>query len=225
VVSALDALPSELRGQGQLWRFLYAAAAPLDLMRSLAEGFPHLHDVDLSRPEFLLPLAHWTGWELYRALPVFARRNEIKFAPHLYRDVGTVPNLRAIVQRYTGWYTQVAEFAQHIARSNMPPQLNIFAVVEEAGVWRGTDDAAPILGFGAGDNEATGSGRLPAILGDTATETFETFALRPGMELSITADGRIPVVVRCDTPRREYRRQGLHCIALSHDRSRFLVTS
>lgn len=193
VVSALNASPSELRSQGQLRRFLYAAAAPLDLMRSLAEGLRQLHDVDLARPEFLLSLAHWIGWELDRTLPVFAQRNEIKFAPHLYRNVGTVPNLRAIVQRYTGWYTQVAEFAQHIARSNMPPQLNVFAVTEEAGLWRGTDDAAPVLGFGAGSNEATGSGSLPAILVSTASEPF---ALRPGMEFAITADNRIPVVVR-----------------------------
>jgi hypothetical protein len=191
VVSALTALPAGLRGRGQLWRFFHAAA-PLDLMRSLAEGLRHLHDLDLARPEFLPPLAHWAGWELDRTLPVFAQRNEIRFAPRLYRGMGTVPTIRTMVNRYTGWYAQVAEFAQHIMRSNAPAQLNIFAMLEEAGGWRGPDDAAPLLGFGTGNSDAAGTGTLPALLVST---TAEPFALRPQMEMAVTADGRIPVAV------------------------------
>ncbi len=193
VISGLRSLPEGLRARGQLWRFFHAAAAPFNLMRSFAEGLRRLHDVDLAPPEFLPHLAQWIGWEPDRTLPVFAQRNEVKFAPHLYRSVGTGPNLRAIVNHYTGWYTQVAEFAQHIARSNLPPQLNIFAMVETAGGWRSTDDAAPIFGFGPGNNEATGSGSLPATLVSTLSEPF---ALRPAMELAVMADDRIPVAVR-----------------------------
>src|SRR5256714_4066559 len=178
-VAALQALPPELRGRGPLRRFFHAAGASVDLMRSLAEGLRRLHDVDVAPPEYLLPLAHWVGWEIDRSRPLFVNRNEVKFAPHLYRGVGTIPNLRALANRYTGWYAQVAEFTQQIARANALPQLNLFAIVEDASGWRGTDDAAPALGFGAGNNASSGSGSLPATL---VSSLAEPFALRPGME-------------------------------------------
>ncbi len=101
IAQALDALPTGLHGRGQLYRFLQTAASPLDLMRSLAEGLRDLRDVDTARPEYLVPLAEWLGWRLDRTLPVFAQRNEVKFAPRLYRSVGTIPNLRTIITRYT----------------------------------------------------------------------------------------------------------------------------
>jgi len=192
-IAALDSLPAGLRGRGPLYRFFHAAAAPFDLLRSLAEGLRDIHNTDRSRPEFLPLLAHWIGWDTDRSIAVSSQRNEIKFAPRLYRTVGTVPNLRAIVNRYTGWHTQVAEFAQNVALSNAPPQLNLFASTQDGASWRGVDDAAPTLGLGAGANEATGAGALPAILVGSLAEPF---ALRPGMELAITADDRVPVVVR-----------------------------
>ena len=194
-VQALDALPPALRNRGQLRRFLSGAGAPLDFMRSFAEGLRQLHDADVVRPEFLPALASWLGWQLDSTLPVFSQRNEVKSAPRLYRSVGTVPNLRAIVTRYTGWYAQVAEFAEAIARSNHPPRLNVHASLEVAGTWRGTDDAAPTLGFGASNNAvvgAAGSPPQPARLVGLAGP----FALRPGMELAVTADERVPVVTR-----------------------------
>jgi phage tail-like protein len=194
-VQALDALSPALRNRGQLRRFLSGAVSPLDLMRSFAEGLRQLHDADVVRPEFLPALASWLGWQLDSTLPVFSQRNEVKSAPRLYRSVGTVPNLRAIVTRYTGWYAQVAEFAEAIAHSNSPPRLNVHASLEDAGTWRGTDDAAPTLGFGASNNAAAGaagSPPQPARLVGLAGP----FALRPGMELAVTADERVPVVTR-----------------------------
>jgi phage tail-like protein len=192
-LAALQALPPELRGRGPLRRFFQAMGASVDLMRSLAEGLRRLHDVDITPPEYLLPLSQWVGWEADHTRPVFARRNEIKFAPHVYRTVGTAPNLRALVNRYTGWFAQVAEFAQHITRSNTLPQFNVFAIVEDATGWRGTDDAASALGFGVGNNSSAGVGNVPATL---VSSLAEPFVLRPGMEVAITADDRIPVVVR-----------------------------
>ena len=186
--AALAALPPELRGAGQLRRFLHAAGAPADLMRSLAEGLRQVQVPDISRPEFLPHLASFVGWELDSTLPVESQRNEVKFAPHLYRSVGTVRSLRAIVGRYAGWHTQVAEFAEHIYRTNEPAQLNVFAVVERPSGWRGADDAAPALGLASAAAEAG----APVVTG-TVTEPF---ALRPGMELAIAADERLPTVVR-----------------------------
>ncbi len=192
---SIAALPTQLRNRGQLWRFLYATAAPLDLMRSFAEGLPQLHDADRTPLNFLLPLARWIGWEPDRTLPTFAQRNEIRFAPHLYRRVGTVPGLRAIANQYTGWYTRVTEFEQQILRSNWPPQLNIFALVEGANShpWQGADDAAPILGFGPENSTATGGLASPARLEGTVAEPF---LLRSGMVVEITANSPIPGIVR-----------------------------
>ncbi|MEU6232933.1 hypothetical protein [Kitasatospora sp. NPDC047058] len=191
VVVALAALPEGLRGRGQLYRFLSVAGAALDLTRSLAEGLVQLHDLDTVRPEFLTPLARLIGWELNRTVPVHVQRSEIAAAPYLYRGVGTVPNLRAIVNRYTRWYVQVAEMAQSIARSNVAPQFNVYAVTAPPVGPRGTDDAGPLLGFGSDNAVATGADRTAAAL----TGGAGPFALRPGMQLTVTADDRVPVKV------------------------------
>lgn len=193
VVEALGRLPADLRRAGQLRRYLAAAAAPLDLMRSLAEGLRGLRDVDDVRADLLPALADWLDWRLDRTLPVHAQRNEVKSAPSLYRSVGTAPSLRGLVTRYTGWYAQVAEMGQSLWRSNDPPGGNLFASVQDGPALRGIDEAAPVLGFGAGNDQASGSAALPALLVGTTTAPF---ALRPGLSLTITADGRIPVTLR-----------------------------
>ena len=194
-VDALAALGAELQESGQLRRFLDAAAAPLDLMRGLAEALPDLHDADFMRPEFLPIAAAFVGWDLDRTLPVYAQRNEVKAGPRLHRRVGTIPSLRELVTRYTTWHSQVAELAQYLFRSNHPPQLNLFSLLESApNVFRGTDDAALLLGLPVGV-EVRGSGSTPATLVGSAPGGG-TFALRPGMELAVTTDDRLPVVTR-----------------------------
>ena len=189
---ALDALPPAIRARGQLRRFVSTAAAPIDLMRSLADALPQLRDVDLARADYLPALAGWLGWELDRSVPVFAQRNDTRFAPRRYRTVGTVPSVRSLVTRYARWHAQVAEFADQLARSNLAPQLNTFWITGSlAAGWRGADDAAATLGFSGANSSAVGSGATPAMLtGNT------TFALRAGMEVAITADDRVPAIVR-----------------------------
>ncbi|ESA38306.1 hypothetical protein N836_33290 [Leptolyngbya sp. Heron Island J] len=191
LAQALDTLPPQLKNRGQLWRFLQATASPLDMMRSLAEGLPQLHQPDIVRPEFLPALAQWMGWDLDQTLPLFSQRNEVQFAPHLYRQVSTIPSLRSLVTRYTGWYTQVAEFEQQIIRTNLPAQLNIFALVAgtEPNQWHSPTNAALALGFIEDNASTTGTASTAAQLTSTASEPF---VLTPGMELTITADGRVP---------------------------------
>ncbi|XXT15198.1 hypothetical protein WME94_33605 [Sorangium sp. So ce429] len=196
VQAALRALPPALAGRGQLRRFLHAALAPLDLMRSFAEGLPQVHDAAAARPEFLLPLAQSLGWSLDRTLPVYRQRNEIRDAPRQYRAVGTIPSLRSIVNRYARWYTQVAELDERIARSNAAPALNLHAVALDGGIWRGAEDAAPFLGFGAGNDQASGAGGPPASAALLTGNRTGPFRLRPGMELAISTDGRPPARVR-----------------------------
>jgi phage tail-like protein len=181
------------RHKGQLRRFLDLPGSQLDQLYSFARAMLDLHHLDKVDGRLLPLLAQWIGWQTDFQLDIAAQCNEIKFAPHLYRSVGTALNLQAIVHRYTGWHTQIAEFGQHIARSNLPAQQNIFAITESAGGWNATDDAAPILGFGAGNAEASGSGNAPAML---VSAVSQPFGLRPGMELAITADRRLPMVMR-----------------------------
>lgn len=189
----LAKLPPALRDMGQLERFLHVVGAPLDLMRSFAEGLGQLHDAREARPEFLRALARFVGWEHDSTLAVFQQRNEIAFAPRFYRRVGTVPSLREIVNRYTGWNAQVAESAESLLRANVPPQLNVFAVAERNGEWRGAHDASRALGIRTDANEVYGSPGLPAIL---VTPAVEPFALRSGMQLSVSVDDRLPAVMR-----------------------------
>lgn len=196
LAAALGTLPPDIRGTGQLHRFLRAAAAPLDLIRSSAEALRNLHDVDVAPPDFLPLLASWLGWEIDSTLPVHEQRNEVKFAPRLYRTVGTVDSLRRLVTRYTGWYTRAAEMEQALVRSNQPPQLNLFAAAADAGEWLGTDDASTVLGFGPGNRTAGGSDGPPPTAAVLVGNTAQPFALRPGMELTVVADGRLPVTVR-----------------------------
>ena len=188
VQEALRVLPPDLRGAGQLRRFLAAATAPVALMRSTAEALRQLHDIDRVQPEFLPLLADFLDWRTDRTLPVYSQRNEVRAAPVLYRTVGTVPNLRTIVTRYTGWQIRVAEYAQHINRSNQPAQQNLFALRETAGGWLAADDAADLLGFAPPN---TGAG-LATVTG-TLTQPF---VLRPGMELTVSTDGEGPVTAR-----------------------------
>ena len=191
--AAYSALPESLQALGQLQRFFRATFSSMDLMRSFAEGLRDIHDVELARPQFLSGLGQMVGWDLDRTLPVFAQRSEIRSAPGLYRTVGTIPNIRSLVTRYTGWYTQVAEFEAQILRSNTPAALNIFAMVEGAGGWNGFDDAARALGFDSTNNSATGTTATAAVLVSTLAAPFH---LRPGMEFAVTADDRIPTAVR-----------------------------
>jgi hypothetical protein len=193
---ALNALPPLERERGQLRRFVGSVGTSVDLMRSLAEGLRQLHDTDIARADFLPAAASWLGWEPDRTIPVFEQRNEIKFAPYRYRTVGTVPNIRSIVTRYGRWYPQVAEFAEQIARSTVAAQLNTFWIAQGGETWHGGDDAAPVLGLVGANSTATGSSIPPPATPARLTSAPGPFALRHGMELAVTADERIPVVVR-----------------------------
>ncbi|GLZ78618.1 hypothetical protein Afil01_34250 [Actinorhabdospora filicis] len=188
IQETLRSLPPELRGRGQLRRFLTAVAAPLALARSTAEALRDLHDIDRVPPEYLPLLAAFIDWRTDRTLPVYAQRNEVRAAPALYRTVGTVPNLRGIVTRYTGWQIRVAEYAQHLARSNQPAQANVFALRETAAGWRAATDAADLLGFAPPN---TGDG-LASVTGTLAGP----FPLAPGQEFTVATDAGGPVTAR-----------------------------
>ncbi|OYY91552.1 MAG: hypothetical protein B7Y45_03065 [Sphingomonas sp. 28-66-16] len=184
--------PGQTAIAGQLRRFIDPFGAALDGMRSSAEGLWSLRDIDGVAPSYLPLIAEWLGWRLGDADAVPLARNELKSAPRLYKALGSVTSYRAIVERYTGWTTRVAEFAQHIARSNDPPKPHLFAAIEAAGAWRSPLDVAATLGFGAGNDNAAGLGPLPAIL----TGTPGPYALFGGAELTVEVDRGAPLVIR-----------------------------
>ncbi|MES3153139.1 phage tail protein [Sphingomonas faeni] len=177
---------------GQLRRFLDPFGAALDAMRSSAEGLWSLRDIDAVDARHLPLLAEWLGWRLGDADAVPLARNELKAAPRLYRSLGSITSYRAIVQRYTGWTTRVAEFAQFIARANDPPRPPLFAAVERAGGWRSPLDIADILGFAAGNDDAAGLGALAAEL----TAGPGPYSLFAGAQLTVEVDRGAALVVR-----------------------------
>ncbi len=186
-------VPEASPESGQLRRFIDLFGTAADSLRSTAEGLRGLHDIDHVDYRFLPLLARGIGWNLSFDVDIPLQRNELKSASRLYRVVGTVPGLRATVSRYTGWHTQVAEFAQNILRTNRPCQLNVFAVEQTPDGWRGTDDAAVLLGFPASNSQAAGSTGVAAQLVGIHPGPFR---LRPGMELRLGVDQHVPATVR-----------------------------
>ncbi len=178
---------------GQLRRFVDMFGLSLDSLRASAEGLLQLRDVWNVEPRFLPLIAQWLGWGLDHELPVSQQRTELANATRLYRSVGAVPSLRAIVNHYTGWTCRVAELAENVARANVVTRWGLFAAVKAAAELLSPDDASASLGFGPANRDATGSLGVSAVLVGSATEPF---ALRVGDELSIEVDERVVGTVR-----------------------------
>lgn len=187
-----EAVPEATPRSGQLRRMMDLFGVASDSLRSSAESLRGLHDIAHVDYRFLPLLARWIGWELSHDAIVPVQRNEIASAPALYAGTGTPPNLRALVNYYTGWYTQIAEFVQHITRATVAPQLNVFALHETPTGWRSTDDAADALGFVLNE-VAEGNGNQPAHL---TSALAEPFALAPGMKLVVVVNDALPVTVQ-----------------------------
>ncbi len=172
-----------VKGSGQLRRLLDVFASAVGALRSSADGLAGLRDVDVTDARFLPLLASWIGWGL-TGDDVARQRQEILAAPARYRTVGTVAGVTEIVEHYTGWSVRIAESAQSIAMTNLPPQRNLFAATERApDSWAAPDDAAPALGLaGASGRVVTGKNKEPFVLADR-------------MRLSVSVDGGAPVGV------------------------------
>lgn len=189
---ALSGVPEASRSGGQLRRFVDMFGTTVDAMRSSADRLLDLHDGHDTEARFLPGLSSWIGWERTDRAAIPAQRNELLSATRLFDVVGSVPALRATVTQQTGWSSQVAEFHQHIWRSNEPAQRLVQGFEEVSpGTWLGLDDASRTLAFPAAP--ATGGVGTPAVIVTTA---LEPFALRSGMELTLVIDGVVPIRVR-----------------------------
>lgn len=103
--------------KGQLQRLLEVFDVHADGLRGSIEGLRDLHHPRRVDSRLLSPLAHQIGWQLKDYLHEDDQRTEIRFAPEVYRTVGTLPNIAAIINRLTGWDTRVKEFVRNIVVS------------------------------------------------------------------------------------------------------------
>ena len=102
------------RDKGQLERFVKVFQAHADLLHGSIEGLRDLHDIRRVDSRLLGPLAQLIGWRLKDYLDEDGQRNEIGYAPEVYRRVGTLPSLQAMVNRLTGWDAKVREFVRNV---------------------------------------------------------------------------------------------------------------
>lgn len=180
---------------GQLRRFIDMFGLGFDWLRNSAEAIPSLRDLDHCPPDYLVRLARGIGWLPSEAIDLPRRRNELRDAARLFAVNGTIQSLRTMVTQQTGWRSQVAEMAASVARSNVAPGGSVYArrelVSGGASVWRGALDAADSFDFPAAG--ASGAGGLPAVL---TSALVEPFRLRPGAELTLIVDEKVPVRIR-----------------------------
>jgi hypothetical protein len=122
--------------RGVLRRYLDLPGGQLDQLYSLARAALAVHDVSTLDGALLPLLAQWIGWRTDYALPLDAQRNEIRFAPQLYRTTGSGTAVDATVDRVTGWPVRTKEYVHNVARTNQPERLNLWAVSRDAtGAW------------------------------------------------------------------------------------------
>lgn len=114
------------QGRGELRKYLHIFGSALDQMRSLTEGLRARHDVLEVEADVLPHLARWIGWEPDQTLDALAQRNDIRFAPEIYETVGTVPNIRALVNRVTGWDCKVKEFVHNVFLTNSTEDIHLW---------------------------------------------------------------------------------------------------
>jgi hypothetical protein len=119
--------------KGQLRRFLDLPGAQFNQLYSLARAALEFCDLDRVESSLLPLLAQWIGWRTDYSLEAGAQRNELRFAPQLYRSVGLIPTVEATVKRITGWETQTREFVYNVARTNQPERLNLWSMVRPSG--------------------------------------------------------------------------------------------
>ena len=174
------------QGRGQLERLLRTVQAVTDMLFGFADGLSDLHAPRRVDARLLQATAALIGWHLKAYLTEEGQRNEIVFANEVYRTLGTKPNIAAMVNRLTGWPSEVKEFADNVVVS-----------------W----DASRVERLGGGvtgylDGSATTTGAPPALAVRTVprgsvdtTDAAALAALR-----NRTFDSAVPCTYDCGIP-------------------------
>jgi hypothetical protein len=115
------------RHKGQLRRFLDLPGEQLDQLYSFCRAMLDLKTLDRVDGNLLPLLADWIGWQPDFRREIDTQRNEVRYAPHLYRTIGAIPAVEATVKRVIGWESRAKEFEQNVCVSNRPERLNLWA--------------------------------------------------------------------------------------------------
>ena len=126
--------------RGMLRRFLDVPGGQLDQLYSLARAALRLHDIDHVDGALLPLLAQWIGWRTDHTSTLAAQRNEIRFAPSLYRRTGTAAAVQATSQRLTRRQCRIKEYVHNVARTNQPERLNLWTLSRADEVRWGTPE-------------------------------------------------------------------------------------
>ncbi|MFX0194744.1 MAG: phage tail protein [Candidatus Hodarchaeota archaeon] len=129
------AMAPEDEQKGELQRFLEIFGPQLDLIKSFITATRKFLDLDECDGALLPLLAQWIGWEINLSLDLNSQRSEIRYAPELYKTIGIVANLRAIINRLSNWDSQIKEFVHNVFVSNEPEQLTIWSKKLVNGNW------------------------------------------------------------------------------------------
>ncbi len=105
------------RHKGQLQRFLEVFEAHADLLHDQIDSLRNLHAPRRVDSRFLPHLAHLIGWQPRDYLNEDQQRNEISFAPEIYKTVGTIPTIKARINRIIGWKAEIREFVHNVLLS------------------------------------------------------------------------------------------------------------
>lgn len=103
--------------KGQLQRFLEVFDGHADMFHGFIDGWRDLYHPRRVDSRFLSPLAAQIGWQFKNERNEDRQRTEIQLAPELYKIVGTVPSIGAIINMLTGWKTEVREYVHNVLLS------------------------------------------------------------------------------------------------------------
>lgn len=92
-----------------LKRFLDIYGFQFDILKSHAEGFTTIFDVDTCDSKFLPHLAHLVGVQLSDSFTEDTKRKFIKNAVFIHSRKGTVPGIETFCEAVTGWDCSVVE--------------------------------------------------------------------------------------------------------------------
>lgn len=106
--------------RGQLERLSELFGGMLDRFTTYSGAVLQLNDINQVPGPFLPLLAAKIGWRLDPSKPYAVQRNTLKGAHYVYKKVGTIPGIEALVYQISGKRVRVREFATNIFHSNCP---------------------------------------------------------------------------------------------------------
>jgi len=137
-------MPGEDKEKGQMRRFLDIPGSNLDQIYSLAAAALDLHDLYRVDGNLLPLLAQWIGWDTDYNLEIFQQRSELRNAPGLYKTIGIIPAIEAVIAKCINrWKCRTKEFVHNVFRTNCPERLNLWTC-QRAGTGQWEESAEPL---------------------------------------------------------------------------------